>query len=327
MRTLLVLAIAFILSASVILPQRDNLELGIRYLKLGNTYREAKDYTKSKEYLNKGLEIVMKQNNRYWIATSKEYMGYLYRDWGTELNKTEYMQRAKEYFQDAFVQFSKIIRQPDGSEVASRMVLENLDYLLDEMDGLSKSDDFKMNQKENKFIMNGLKYLSRNQNDKAREEFEKALKANPNSSIASYLLGLADLPYTGAIDSDKSAKKGRVYTSLDEVRAESPMQVTRLDLSDKELKNFPGDIYDLKNLESLNLSNNEITKLPDDICDFRKLKELNLSNNDISKLPECLYKMKKLEVLYVQGNDIPVSQIINLKDRLPGVQIIMDKED
>ncbi len=315
------------LTANDAYPQRDNLELGIRYLKLGNTYREAKDYSKSKEYLYKGLEIVMKQNSRYWMATSKEYMGYLYRDWGTELNKNEYLHRAKEYFQDAFVQFSKIIRQPDGSEVASRMVLENLDYLLSEMDGLSNSGDPKMEQKENKFIMNGLKYLARNQNEKAREEFEKALKVNPNSSIAGYLIGLTELPYTGAVDTEKRSKQGRVYTSLDEIRAESPMQVTRLDLSEKELKNFPGDIYDLKNLEYLNLSNNELTKLPDDICDFRKLKELNLSNNDISKLPECLYKMKSLEVLYVQGNDISVSQIINLKDRLPGVQIIMDKEE
>jgi tetratricopeptide (TPR) repeat protein len=327
MKTLFILLIAFIISTTNIFPQRDNLELGIRYLKLGNTYREAKDYTKSKEYLNKGLEIVMKQNNKYWIATSKEYMGYLYRDWGIELNKTEYLQRSKEYLQDAFVQFSKIIKQPDGSEVATRMVLENLNYILDEMNGLSKSDDQKIDQKENKYIMNGLRYLARNQNDKAREEFEKALKVNPNSSIANYLIGLTELPYTGAVDTEKTSKKGRVYTSLDEVRAESPMQVVRLDLSDKELKNFPGDIYDLKNLEYLNLSNNELTKLPDDICDFRKLKELNLSNNDISKLPECLYKMKSLEVLYVQGNDIPVSQILNLKDRLPSVQIIMDKEE
>ena len=322
----LFIIIALSLFTLSVFAQRDNLELGIRYLKLGNTYREAKDYTKSKEYLNKGLEIVMKQNNRYWMATSKEYMGYLYRDWGTELNNTEYLHRAKEYFQDAFLQFSRIIRQPDGSEVASRMVLENLDYLLKEMDGIASSGDSK-DQKENKYILNGLKYLSRNQTDKAKEEFVKALKVNPNSSIASYLIGLTDVPYTGPVDNEKSSKKGRVYTSLEEIRAESPMQITRVDLSDKELKNFPGDLSDLRNLEFLNLSNNELTKLPDDICDFRKLKELNLSNNDISKLPECLYRMKNLETLFIQGNDIPISQILSLKDRLPGVQIIMDRED
>lgn len=94
-------------------------ELTERYLKLGNTYREAKQFDISLEYLNKGLVSAQNNNNIYWTAVGYEFKGYLYRD-------NSDLKSAKEYLEKAKYIFEKIIKMKRGSNEAIDMVIQDL---------------------------------------------------------------------------------------------------------------------------------------------------------------------------------------------------------
>jgi tetratricopeptide (TPR) repeat protein len=72
-----------------------NLEMGVRYLKLGNTYREARQYGLAQSYLRYGLDIVRAQGNRYWEAVGNEYAGLVFRDMGDNLTALDYLRQAE----------------------------------------------------------------------------------------------------------------------------------------------------------------------------------------------------------------------------------------
>jgi uncharacterized protein HemY len=52
----------------------------LRYVKLGNTLREAQQYDLSEKYLRQGLQIITEQGDRYWEAATYENLGLLYKD-------------------------------------------------------------------------------------------------------------------------------------------------------------------------------------------------------------------------------------------------------
>ncbi|MEP6749779.1 MAG: tetratricopeptide repeat protein [Bacteroidota bacterium] len=52
----------------------------LRYMKLGNTLREAQQYDLSEKYLRQSLEILTQQGDKYWQAATYENMGLLYKD-------------------------------------------------------------------------------------------------------------------------------------------------------------------------------------------------------------------------------------------------------
>jgi hypothetical protein len=72
-----------------------SLEAGVRYLKLGNTYREARKYGLAQLYLRYGLDIVRAQGSRYWEAVGNEYAGLVFRDIGDNLTALDYMRQAE----------------------------------------------------------------------------------------------------------------------------------------------------------------------------------------------------------------------------------------
>ncbi len=94
-------------------------EVTERYLKLGNTYREAKQFDIALIYLNKGLTLAQNSNNKYWTAVAYEYKGYLYRDSGDLLSAREYLEKAK-------IIFERIIKMEKGSNEAIDMVIQEL---------------------------------------------------------------------------------------------------------------------------------------------------------------------------------------------------------
>jgi len=94
-------------------------ELTERYLKLGNTYREAKQFDIALIYLNKGLTLAINSNNVYWTAVAYEFKGYLYRDNGDVLSAKEYLEKAK-------VIYEKIIKMEKGSNQAVDLVIQGL---------------------------------------------------------------------------------------------------------------------------------------------------------------------------------------------------------
>jgi hypothetical protein len=89
-----------------------------------------------------------------------------------------------------------------------------------------------------------------------------------------------------------------------EINGKTKKQVTKLNLSNRNLTSFPENIYEYTNLTKLVLSNNRIKVIPTDILKLKKLKMLDLSNNEIKILHSAIFKLPKLRVLNVYGNQI-----------------------
>ena len=121
--------------------QIKKFELGIRYLKLGNTYRTAQDFENAKSFLKKGSEIIDNFGNQYWLATSNEYYGYLYSDMGD--TKT-----ALNYFQKAMDIYDKIIIQKDGSKEALKKVISKLKNEKSAKSNVENNNELKKSQDE-----------------------------------------------------------------------------------------------------------------------------------------------------------------------------------
>jgi tetratricopeptide (TPR) repeat protein len=66
----------------------------LRYLKLGNTLREAQQYDLSEKYLRQGLQIMVEQGDKYWEAAVYENLGLLYKDQDKQEDATRYFNKA-----------------------------------------------------------------------------------------------------------------------------------------------------------------------------------------------------------------------------------------
>ena len=70
------------------------INIALRYLKLGNTLREAQQYDLSEKYLRQGLRIINEQGDRYWEAAIYENMGLLYKDQDKPEDAARYFNKA-----------------------------------------------------------------------------------------------------------------------------------------------------------------------------------------------------------------------------------------
>jgi Leucine-rich repeat (LRR) protein len=103
------------------------------------------------------------------------------------------------------------------------------------------------------------------------------------------------LIYSSAFTQENpSAKSSGIYFDV-----QSPESVSELDLSRKDILEFPREIFEMKNLESLDLSNNNLTELPDEITKLQNLKILKLNGNKIYRLPDELSRLKFLKEIYL----------------------------
>ena len=80
--------------------------------------------------------------------------------------------------------------------------------------------------------------------------------------------------------------------------------LTKLDLSKKNIGVLPQEIYQLTNLEVLDLQNNKIVSLDLKISNLSKLKFLDLSSNQLITLPSTLLQITNLQVLNVSNNPL-----------------------
>jgi len=71
-----------------------------------------------------------------------------------------------------------------------------------------------------------------------------------------------------------------------------------------KIDEFPLEILELVDLESLDLSNNHILKIPDEISRLHNLVELNVSSNRLTELPEAMARLAKLRSLAASGNEL-----------------------
>lgn len=66
----------------------------LRYVKLGNTLREAQQYDLSEKYLRQGLQIITEQGDKYWEAATYENLGLLYKDQDKPDDAARYFNKA-----------------------------------------------------------------------------------------------------------------------------------------------------------------------------------------------------------------------------------------
>ena len=66
----------------------------LRYIKLGNTLREAQQYDLSEKYLRQGLQQITEQGDKYWEAAVYENLGLLYKDQDKPEEAARYFNKA-----------------------------------------------------------------------------------------------------------------------------------------------------------------------------------------------------------------------------------------
>lgn len=245
------------LSAAKPKKMKESLEQGIKYIKLGNTYREAKEPDKALKYLELGERIIKKANSKYWLASTYEYYGYLFRDMGAA-------QEAVNYFDMAVNTFKYVIKQKDGSNTAVASI--KVDLLNKEIDkikdgGNLKNNDGKLLTYKNDKKGNRIPVVKQY---KVFIDLKQAMKEPENV----YILDLSNKDLTSFPSQIKD------MTNLQ-----------RLNLSNNDIKNVPEDVFaSLPNLVDLNLErNNDMSKLPLDLLELKNLKYLNLRRTAVSK--------------------------------------------
>lgn len=92
-------------------------------------------------------------------------------------------------------------------------------------------------------------------------------------------------------------------------------QVAKINLSGKNLSEFPENLFEYTNLTKLILSNNKINAIPKDILRLKKLRVLDLANNNLSVLQAAVFQLPKLKTLNLYGNKLSSfpKQILNSK--------------
>lgn len=89
-----------------------------------------------------------------------------------------------------------------------------------------------------------------------------------------------------------------------EIKGKTIKQVKKINLSHKNLKRIPDNVYSYTNLEKLDLSYNRISSIPCDILKLRKLRTLDLSFNQLKVLQGAIFRLPKLRILNFHGNQI-----------------------
>jgi hypothetical protein len=99
--------------------QKVLLDEAQRALKLGSSYREARNFDLAQKYIQRGIELANKAGNRYWEATGYEYLGLVYRDIGDRDAALSALQKASDMF-------TGIIKQPDGSQNSTQALMDDV---------------------------------------------------------------------------------------------------------------------------------------------------------------------------------------------------------
>ena len=91
-----------------------------------------------------------------------------------------------------------------------------------------------------------------------------------------------------------------------------------MNLYNHNIKSFPIELLEFKDMKILHLSTNHLTSIPKEIGQLVNLQLLNLSNNKIISIPPEIGQLVNLQVLYLSDNkliSIPreIGQLVNLK--------------
>ncbi|MBI3260121.1 MAG: leucine-rich repeat domain-containing protein [Ignavibacteriae bacterium] len=290
----------FILLLSVCYVSNAN-ELGKRYLKLGNTYREAGNYEKAEEYLKQGKTLVGRDG--YWSATANEFLGYLYRDMvasGNYGDNSDYLSAlSKESMENALVGFQRMVKQKDGSPIPLAEIMKNINEVKNEMAADNSSPTGRT----------GNNPTTQNGNAKVVNVDNSKIKEIPT-----------DLPATVE---NFSAVNNRIKEFPGTLGQFSKLKY--LNLKKNKITSIDNGINRLKGLRTLNCSDNKIKSIPQNISDLKQLEILDISNNKLKEIPTSITSLKNLKILDISGNKIQFSNISTLIKNMPNTNIIFDR--
>jgi tetratricopeptide (TPR) repeat protein len=96
MRKFLLLFFVGLLAMSTVSAQDyyRKINNALRYMKVGNSLREAQQYDLSEKYLRKSLQIITEQGDKYWQAAAYENLGLLYKDQDKPDDAARYFNKA-----------------------------------------------------------------------------------------------------------------------------------------------------------------------------------------------------------------------------------------
>ena len=301
-----------------------NQDLAKRYLKLGNSYREAGDFGLAFEFLELGQQSFQRQRNfeeRYWYAVSLEFLGYCFRDMGN-------FQKARELFSQSLSIYRRILTMPQGSHYAVSELIQNLEVELT----LAKCGSEKPRNSCPKFKSSCPKFKTTNCNNPTNTVRTggtvRGFEGVQEAQIETDIVNLDNQRLTSFPDNisrktitNISLAHNRFTSFPDEILRYSTLEV--LNISFNRINNFP-DLSRLQNLEYLDFSNNRIREVDASIGKLQELEYLNLSNNrqlrnisfDIGKL------RNSLKVLDIRNTRIDESTIRQLTRELPNTNIL-----
>lgn len=292
MKKLLTLLVLLVIASA---PQLHANELGKRYIKLGNTYRESGNYEKAEEYLTQGMKLL--KNDLYWKSTAHEFMGYMYRDMVTSGNyndNAEYFEAlAKENFENALAGFRKAVKQNDGSPSALGAINEQIQRVQSTVNDAGRSGKTSSVNYSNARIVN-----------------------YDNSKLKS-------IPTELPVSLENFSAVNNRIKELSGVFAQYK-SLKYINLKKNRITSVDNALAGLKNVRVLNLSTNKLKTIPAGIAELKQLEILDLSKNKLKDIPSSITSLKNLKVLDISGNKIPFSQISTLLKSMPNTNIIFD---
>jgi len=127
----------------------------------------------------------------------------------------------------------------------------------------------------------------------------------------------------------------RKELSLIDIHQEIPKELgnlinlQKLSLSHKDIKQIPKELENLFNLEILSLTYNQIEKIPKELGNLSNLQTLNLTYNKIQEIPKELGKLTNLKRLEISNNKIKkipkeLSNLFNLEELILSVNEIKE---
>lgn len=105
--SLLLVVSVFVLATGFAQDHYKKVNIALRYLKLGNTLREAQQYDLSEKYLRQGLQIIIEQGDRYWEAAMYENMGLLNKDQDKPDDAARYFNKALAIYRELKMSLSE----------------------------------------------------------------------------------------------------------------------------------------------------------------------------------------------------------------------------
>ncbi|XP_021350029.1 leucine-rich repeat-containing protein 40-like isoform X2 [Mizuhopecten yessoensis] len=99
-----------------------------------------------------------------------------------------------------------------------------------------------------------------------------------------------------------------------------------LNMSDNKLSEFPEEMSEMTDIQTLDISKNQFTCLPDVVYQYSKLHRLKLDHNHISDIDvERLIQMSSLQEVDLRGN--PLSPEAKCRLQESSIKVLLDRPE